>query len=162
MDVLYKNLLARLDANVPELAWIDYDQGQIDFPGTSYPIDFPAVLIDFEEIPWEDVGQMVQGGVLTIAFRIAFEIWEDSNNHTPEDSRNAGLLKLQLINKIHQYLQGHSAGHYNALSRTRQFTEKRDDGLKVITMQYQTYIRDQHAMTTYTEQLVENLDVNKG
>lgn len=161
MDILYKDLLERLDDQVPELRWIDYDQGQIDFPAESYPVDFPALLIDFENTEWEDVGQLVQGGTLTISFRTAFRLYEDMNNHTPAESRNNGLLKLRLLNKIHKALHGFGGEHYNGLSRTRQFTEKREDGLKVVVMQYETYIRDAHAMTTYVEHVVGDVEVSK-
>jgi hypothetical protein len=161
MDILYQDLLTRLAAQVPDLRWIDYDQGQIDYPAEHYPIDFPAVLIDFENTEWEDIGQQIQGGDVTITFRVVFRLYEDLNNHTPAASRQEGLNKLQLLNTLHKALQGFAGVHYNALSRVRQFTEKRDDGLKVVAMQYGTYLTDQHAMTTYTEQKVDNLEVTK-
>jgi hypothetical protein len=161
MDILYNDLLSHLGAQVPELVWIDYDQGQIDFPTDSYPIDFPAVLIDFENVEWEDVGQNVQGGTVTISFRCAFRLYHDISIHTPEESRNQGLQKLQLLNKIHKALQGFGGEHYNMLSRVRQFTEKREDGLKVIVMQYETYARDAHALTTYLEHKVSDVEITK-
>ncbi len=162
MDVIYANLLALLSTKIPDLNWIDLDQGQIDFPADHYPISYPACLIDFEDTEWEDIGQGMQGGTATISFRIAFRIYQDSNNHTQADSRKAGLDKLKLINTIHATLHGYAGTNYNALTRTRQFTEKRQDGLKVVAMQYSTYIKDSSAMITYKNQLVQNLEVQKG
>jgi len=161
IDTIYKDLLGQLDSRVPDLRWIDYDQGQIDYPAEHYPIDFPAVLIDFENTDWEDLGRQIQGGDITIGFRVAFRLYEDLNNHTPADSRNAGLQKLQLLTTIHKALQGFAGANYNRLSRIRTFTEKRNDGLKVIVMQYATYLTDESALTT-VEQKVDNLDVQKG
>ena len=161
MDTVYADLINRLSTAVPELRWIDYDQGQIDYPAEHYPIDFPALLIDFASTEWEDIGQQIQGGDMTISFRIAFRLYEDLNNHTPADSRNAGLQKLQLLKTVHKALQGFAGANYNRLSRIRTFTEKREDGLKVIVMQYNTYINDDSAQTSYIEQKVDNLKVVK-
>ena len=161
MDTVYADLINRLSKAVPDLRWIDLDQGQIDFPADNYPIDFPALLIDFTNTEWEDIGQQIQGGEMMISFRTAFRLYEDMNNHTPEESRNAGLQKLQLLKTIHKALQGFAGANYNRLSRIRTFTEKREDGLKVITMQYSTYITDNSARESFIEQKVDNLDVIK-
>ena len=148
MDILYQNLLARLDTNVPDLRWIDLDQGQLETMEKSYPVQFPCCLIDFTNIAWQNVGRQLQAGDVTIMFRIAFDIYDDSNNLTPEASRNAGLLKLRLLNTIHHWLQGFGGAHYNRLNRIATTSEKRADGLKVYDLIYLTNMRDANGMET--------------
>lgn len=155
MDVLYQKIMERLDANVPELRWIDLDQGQLETPEDSYPVQFPCCLIDFTNIIWQNVGRQLQAGDVTISLRVGFDIYEDTNNLSPEVSRNNGLLKLRLLNKIHHYIQGFGGEHFNRLNRIGTFQEKREDGLKVYNLVYITNMRDNNGMAT--EGLVNGL-----
>lgn len=159
MDQLYKDILERL-AVIPELQWVDYDTGQIDAFADNYPVPFPAVLVDFENVDWQDVGNKLQGGEVTINIRYAFSAIEDWNNHTPEASRANGLARLRLKNTINAKLHGWGGGHYNRLTRFNERTERRDDGLKVINMKYRTYITDGSATSETTHQ-IDNLKITK-
>lgn len=168
MDLLFKSICDRLAAKVPEARWIDWEQGQLELPAENLPVQFPCILIDIQDIPWTNVGDNVQVGDVTIQVRTAFDIYEDlyTVDGEPNPTLDQALERLKLINKIYSCLQGFEGGiipvpdsdpvtyqdnHFNKLNRTRTFTEKRDDGYKVIAMTFVTNMRDQNAMPETSE-----------
>lgn len=159
MDQLYKALVQQLKNNVPELLWIDLEQGQLETPEDQYPVQFPCCLISFPNVPaWQSLGNGLQIGDALITFRIAFDIYEDTHKEAP-DMEDA-LLKLQLINKIHKYLHHFEGEHFNKLERTGSSQEQRPDSLLVFNMQYNTNIRDAHAVPVYEQTQIHDLQLN--
>ncbi len=151
MDVLYEKLVKRYVQKIPEIKWIDWDSGQLEAFDTNYPVHFPCILIDLEQIEWKSVGNDLQVGNVTVNLRIAFKLWTDTNNLTPDNVFAQSMNALKLINKIHKYTQGFEGEHFNGLDRILTVTEKRSDGLKVVNMKYLTNMRDAWAMKEYTE-----------
>ncbi len=144
MDLLYSKILDRL-SEIPDLAWIDIDSGQLDWPGENYPLLFPCALIDFPSVEWQDAGNRLQHGNVSVQVKIALNVYQDANNKTPEYIRNRALEYLKLINTVFAKLQGFDGDHFNRLTRIQTTTEKREDGLKVFTLLFLTNIRDANA-----------------
>lgn len=152
MDILYKDILTRIAAQVPAVKWTGWDNGEIDLIEKHYPIPFPNVLIDFSEYTPESVGMNVQVGQLLIRIRIAFRIYDDMNSIAPSTSQSAGFTVIRALNDIYKALQGWTASaHYNELERVAQSRERRDDELTVYTMDFMTNFRDSHATPDYDE-----------
>ncbi len=151
MDVLFSKLVERYKQFVPEVKWIDWDSGQLDNPEYNYPVHFPCILIDFENIEWKNVSQRVQVGNVLVNIRVAFRLWTDTNNLTPDSIFQESMNALKLLNKIHKYTQAFDGEHFNGLDRIQTVTEKRNDGLKVVNMKYLTNMRDAYAMKDFTE-----------
>lgn len=157
MDILYLSLLRRLEAEVSELKWIDEESGQLELPEESYPVQFPCILIDIQNIKWETQGKRQQYGDCLLRFRIAFDIYEDTHKNAPD--LQTALNRLKLVNKIHTALE-HFGGfiladpdnvgqyfdkHFKRLVRVNTATEQRQDALKVYAMDYMTSIFDVYA-----------------
>jgi len=158
MDRLFQQIQLHLTTNVPELKWIDLDQGQLEIPEEQYPVQFPACLIEFPNVPsWQSLSHGLQIGDATITFRIAFDIYNDTHKDAPDI--DAALSKLQLINKIHKHLHYFEGDHFNKLERIASFQEKRQDALTVIIMQYNTNIRDAHAVPQYENTTIDDLQL---
>jgi len=160
MDILYKNLVDNYKTNIPEVKWIDLEHGQIDAFDKNYPVHFPAIFIDFENIQWKNVGRQVQVGDVNINLRIAFKIWSDTNNLTPDNIFNDSMNVLKLLNKIHKYTQAFSGEHFNRLDRISTTTKKRNDGLKVYNIKYKTNMRDAWAKPDNTQTQIEKLIID--
>lgn len=168
MDILFKSICDRLADKVSDLRWIDWEQGQLELPAENIPVQFPCALIDLQDVPWSNVGNNVQVGDMTIQVRVAFDIYEDlyTVDGEPNPTRDLALDRLKLANKVYAALQGFEGGiipvpnsdpvtyqdiHFNKLNRIRTFTEKRDDGYKVIAMTFVTNMTDIHAMPAETD-----------
>lgn len=170
MDILFKSISERLSTEVPELRWIDWEQGQIDTNmESSYPVQFPAVLIDFPSISWQSIKQGIQDGEVTLQVRVIFDVYEDFNTESP--NRDLALGRLKLINKIHKALHNFSGNilqnngiyedtHFNSLERTSTSSEQRDDGLKVINMFYITLLRDKSGMKDYATTTINKVIIS--
>lgn len=172
MDILFESICNRLANQVPELRWIDWEQGQLEIPAEKLPLFFPAVLIDIQDIQWSNVGDQMQVGDVTIQVRLCFDIYEDlyTVDGEPNPTRETALERLKLVNKVYKALQGFEGGiiqdltehgpmhtipppppvfldnHFNKLNRIRTNSERRDDGYKVITTTFACNMRDQNAM----------------
>lgn len=152
MDILYKDIVTRINSQVAAVKWSGWDNGEIDLVENSYPIPFPCVLIDFPSYRPETVGQNVQNGNLLIRLRIAFRIYNDMQDIAPAASQASGLTILKTLNTIYAALQGWAgSNHYNELERIDQSRQQRDDDLTVYTMDFETGLRDAHASPTYVE-----------
>lgn len=163
MDILFESLEEHLKANIPELNWIDWDWGQLETLEEEYPIQFPCALIDIQNISWVNTSNNLMVGDVTINIRIAFDVYEDTHvavGITAPD-RAYALTRLKLLNKIHKYLQGYGGNilsqpggfrdnHFNRLNAVRITAEKREDGLKVFSMQFMCNMRNNYAMAETT------------
>ena len=76
MEQHYQQLRAVLET-VPELSHIDEDSGQLEAMlngEDTYPITFPAALISFGDVLWENVkNDGTQLGKGTVTRRVAFD-----------------------------------------------------------------------------------------
>ena len=160
METAYKNILEHLQAKITDLRWIDLDIGQLDDPDNHYQLDYPCVLINFRTPTWRSIGGGVQMGNTMITLRIAMRVYQDMNNHTPADIRNAGINHLTLTKVIHKHLQGWDTEIFSALNRISSEQEQRDDGLLVVNAVYTTELMDNSASPEWTEKTV-SLSINK-
>jgi hypothetical protein len=134
----------RLEDAVTELAWIDFDTGQLDLAGERPAVAFPAALVDITLPACNDTGGGEQDVTCNIQLRLAFLPAGNTNHLSPV--REDALAIFNVVAKVHAALQGWATGELSELSRTSATTERRKDGLKVFRINYQT---------TFTEELYE-------
>lgn len=145
MEEIYDELLSRLNTMVADLKWIDQDNGQLDAFKESLPLQFPCCLIDFPSVQWSNTGNYGQLGDTVVQLRVAWNVYEDYNNYTPEAVREQAKAKYQLLENIHKAVHGFSAETFNPLVRLATNTERRSDGLKIVVLQYTTTMYDASA-----------------
>ncbi len=171
MDILYKSILTQITNKVPEILWIDEECGQLEFPEKEYPVQFPCILIDIQSIDWTTLGMGTQTGNTLIRLRVCFDIYEDTHKDAPD--MDTALTRLKLLNKIHKNI--HTFGgmilpvpnhtgqfydnHFKKLVRKKTTAEKRQDGLRVYTIDYETNLKDTNAYPDYTSATVNNLNI---
>lgn len=160
MDTIYKAILDRLTAEVPEYNWIDWDIGQLDAFKENYPVQFPCCLIDFPSIQWTDQGDEIEMGDTMVQLRIAWNMFDDWNKHTPEAVKVEAQAKFDIIKDTYKALKGFDADNFSPLTRMQQTTERRVDGLKVITIQFTCELYDESAIPERTTQARPDLDMD--
>lgn len=144
---IYPLIAARLKAQVPELIWIDLDQQQFEEEDQNYAIGYPAVLIDFDDANWQDIGEGIQNGDMTIKIRLGVQVMEDVYNQSTQLS--AAMLKLQLANKVHKALQNWQGEGFNKLTRVTSGRRPSNRSIWIYEMVYRTLVTDLSAVTVY-------------
>jgi hypothetical protein len=130
--------------------WVDLDQGQLlpENLGQNYPLPFDVgvVLIDFEEVDWQDQGAGVQEGAAVIRFTLARQVVQDTYTFTGQAGRQRApaMQQLQLLGELHQALQHYAADgkQFGALVRTASRKEPSLPGLWVYSMAYKCRLYD--------------------
>lgn len=144
LEELLGDLCARLEADVPALAWADMEAGQMDNQEGEYPFPFPACWVDVQGIEWGDAGRSVEHGTATVNFRVALDIYDDT--HTGSPARHTALAKFRILSALHRAVKKFSGENYNNLMRVRTTTERRTDGYKVFNVVYKCDVVDRSAM----------------
>lgn len=134
MNTAFLQLCERIESQVPDIKWIDLDHGQLEIPEGLAPAAFPAALLDISYPKTEDSGDTAQIVNISIVVRIAFGA--TAGGTTQQEARTTSLAELEMVQHIHQALQGWETGNLSTLSRTSMTLEKRTDGLKVYRIAY--------------------------
>lgn len=141
---LFIALCDLLEAWVPELRWIDADEGQLNSPaGQRPPVAFPCALIDMSYPQTEAINGGMEKIRAQFSLRIAFEGYGQTSSAAPAAVRERALERLDTLERIHKTLQWWNFDRkINPLRRLRVTTERRQDGLKVYNMTYETSFID--------------------
>ena len=153
---LYEQLIARIKDQVPSIRYINQDLGQLENynPSTGRPsVTYPCILIDFDNFTANDLGEAAQTLEGEVIIRLALDTWTNASSLSSPELREKSLKYFDVEFDIYRSLSRWSAdslyddnneliAHYGALSRTATSTEKRDDGLRVRVIKFQTSIED--------------------
>lgn len=143
---VYPQLADHLEAELPALGWVDLDQDQINNEGEEYllPYHLGVVLIDFEEISWEELGRGVQRGDAVIRVTLARQVTEDSYQRSSQ--RAAALGHLAQLGEIHRALSHFEGPGFGALVRVYSRKEPGRPGLWVYSQGYRCRLSDEQAV----------------
>jgi hypothetical protein len=145
-----------------ELAWIDWDWGQLEVAGQVEPVQFDAALISFPDVEWFQETRGAQNGNVVVQVRIGIDVYEDlkiaDGATAPNVARNYAIQKLDLPKRVFKNLHGYSTEWFTPLQRIRSGEERRDDGLKVFVETYLTNVVDNAAAREY-EQVMAQLNL---
>lgn len=145
MRKIYENIANHLREQVIELAWIDLDNGQLDYAEYRAAVDFPAALISIDYPQCDNIGLSgAQQCRVNITIRLIDQVFDDTNLAAPDDVRARGIAIFDLADKIQQALQWWKPddGSFGMVSRQSCMREKRDDGLAVLQIIYSTTLTD--------------------
>jgi len=149
---LFKSILERLKAQVPELRYINQDLGQLENYGMRPAVAWPCCLIDIADSNYsEQNNEKVQVAAGSVIIRTGLVQYSDSSNLTDESIRNNALQYYELENKIYSSLHGWSPENMGRMLRRADGTEKRDDDIRVRVTRYEISYTDTSAMAVYTK-----------
>lgn len=151
----FLSIQSRIKEQVPEIAWIDQDLGQLEHYDVRPSVQFPCVLVDFINFHFKELGDLNQWGEGTIQLRIGFDPFSSANSVAPLDSQEQALTFYEIENKVFKALHGWIPTYQDEpisepLIRTTAVTELRDDRCRVRVNHYTTAFEDQGAMPVRT------------
>lgn len=141
--LLLLRLQNKIETDVPEIKWVDQDFGQLELPVDRAPVNFPCVLIDFLNTPYDQQSEHMQSGNVTIQIRLGFAPFGNSNGFTPAKYRQLAISYYDIEAKLYTVLQGFTADDImQPLTRTLAASEGREDTYRVRVMNFTTWFQD--------------------
>ena len=108
MEHLILPIIQHLAKGMPELSLVDEDYGQlevIDENGKQmYPITYPAVLVDLEQVEWSNVSGGSQLGEARLKARLIIDCYEDT--HIGSNTDLFIQQREEMRRRMHLLLQG--------------------------------------------------------
>lgn len=154
MESLLEYLVNHVGENFPEAKTVDEDYGQLemlDDPNRdTYPLVFPAVLIDAPDTEWTYLQGDNQKGTATVRARLVIDCYDDTHYHSGTTERIR--KREELRRKLHELLQGYRIDDEQALNRTASRYYTANHGIKVYEATYTVavseYIEPKQVPTT--------------
>lgn len=142
METIFKYIQNKLET-IPQLRWIDLDNGAINNFTVRPAIDFPAALITIEYPQTANVKRKTQKCNVSITIRLVFDYTPQTDNTTPDQD----FSHLRLAEEVYSVLQGEiDTAVFNApLERVGHREQNRPDNIKVISLLFQTWKLDEKA-----------------
>lgn len=163
--LLYQAIIARIQAEVPEIKWIDMEMGQLENYGPNEgqnprpPVQFPCVLIDFPRTSFSELQGNLQWADITVELRLAFAQFSNTNAITPAQWQEQGLQYFEIEMKLAAALHGFAATYtdgtpfHSPFSRTTAVTERRQYdsiNMRVRSLTFTTALEDATAVEQLT------------
>lgn len=155
MECLLEDLINHIGQNMPDLEVVDEDYGQLEMldqeSRDSYPLTFPAVLIDASSVEWSNIGGLNQKGIATVRVRLIIDCYDDTHRH----SGTTHLIALREAKRreLHKLLQGYRIGKDSALIRTNTRFYTANHGIKVYESTYTVTVTELLEPETVTAQV---------
>ena len=138
MEQLLENLIALFGQQMPELCTVDEDYGQLEMINQqnrdTYPLIFPAVLIDAADVQWSNIAGLSQKGDATIRAKLIIDCYDDTHYGSTTTERIANRSAMR--KKVHTLLQGYRIDGKTQLIRTSSRFYTWDHGIKVYEQTY--------------------------
>ena len=126
--------------NVTSIVHIDQDLGQLSGKNAAMrpPVNFPCVLIDFEDFNFTNLANNVQASVGTVVLKLCFAPYSNSTQATPKTYLNNAISFYDIEYTLHLAMQGWTpAGdEYGSLNRIKASTQKNTDIYRVREIRY--------------------------
>lgn len=138
MESLIEDLVGLVGKDMPDMKVVDEDYGQLEFidreDRDTYPLVFPAVLIDAPDVSWSNIAGLSQKGVATVRVKLILDCYDDTHytSGTVEKISEREMIRRRL----HELLQGHRCGDGSALIRTSSRFYTFSHGIKVYESTY--------------------------
>ncbi len=161
MEKLLQDLINLFGAQMPELSTIDEDYGQlemIDQEGRdTYPLTYPAMLIDAPDTQWTNIAGLSQKGTATIRARLIIDCYDDT--HHGSGTTDLIAERAELRQKVHKLLQGYRVDEESTLIRTSSRFYTWDHGIKVYEQTYTCVVTEMIKPDTESVQAVPKVTV---
>lgn len=123
---------------MPELSTIDEDYGQLEMINQenrdTYPLTYPALLIDAPDVQWSNIEGLSQKGTANIRARLIIDCYDDTHHGSGTTSYIAQRAAMRA--KVHKLLQGHRVDGQGPLIRSSSRFYTWDHGIKVYEQTY--------------------------
>lgn len=132
------NLINHISSNMPELSYIDEDYGQLEALQNenidTYPLTFPSVLINVDNIDWSNTSDGNQIGQGNIRVRLLIDCYDDT--HAGSMTTNKAADRQAVVHRLHSILEGHRPNEEGGLSRYKTVHSVGFHGIKIYDQYY--------------------------
>lgn len=143
MEDLFNLIQTAIAEKMPFLTLVDEDYGQLQTNEDTYPVTFPCVLINMEDIRWETITEDYQRETASIVIRLCIDCYDD----THYTSGTAGKVadRITMFKQLHDIVR--SLEPANALPLERQSSRwfSLPGAIKVYESTYETIIDEEPA-----------------
>jgi hypothetical protein len=158
MEQLFRDIQTQIENEVPEIAWIDIDENQLEAFGEDAPVDYPCLLVGFPFAQFTSAGGRSQIAEIEISIKVAFKLWEKFNTKVP--NRDVVFAHYVILKKVMKALQGLGGTKYNGLFRVSMSKSQSIDP-KIYEIRYKCGYRDFDVMPSKSTHQVENLSISQ-
>ena len=152
MESILEDLVNLIGNAMPDLEVVDEDYGQLEMLDQenrdTYPLTFPAVLVDAANVEWSNIGGINQKGTATVRVRLIIDCYDDTHHHS--DTTHLIAIREEKRRELHKLLQGYRIGEDSALIRINSRFYTANHGIKVYESTYTGIITEQIELETVT------------
>ena len=150
MEKLLLDLINLFGRVMPELSTIDEDYGQLEMidqqDRDTYPLTYPALLIDAPDAQWSNIAGLSQKGLATIRARLILDCYDDTHHGSGTTDRIAE--RAEMCKKVHKFLQGYMVDEKSTLIRTTSRFFTWNHGIKVYEQTYTCVVTEMIELPT--------------
>lgn len=159
---LFMAIRQQIADNVSDIVFIDQDLGQLNIIGKNsgrLPVQFPCVLIDFEDFCFENLSNNVQTAKGNVVLKLGFATHSNSMQVTPDTVLQKALDYYYLEFLLHKFIQGWSPDDncFGSLNRISSTVQKRSDNYRVREIRYSIAFDDYSTKPTVSRNNVSIL-----
>lgn len=138
MESVIENLVKHIGDSLPQMKVVDEDYGQLEMldqeSRDTYPIVFPAVLIDAPDVRWDNIAGLSQKGLVTVRVKLCIDCYDDTHYGSGTVEKIAERESIRRA--LHELLQGYRPDGHSALIRTSSRFYTFNHGIKVYEATY--------------------------
>jgi hypothetical protein len=99
---LYRTIASTITEGVLDIKKVDIDLGQLKKEGLALPVEFPLLLIRFQNIFWKEYSSTNQIGLVHIRLKLIYPFVEDDENYFADSNvRSEVETFYDLIQTVH-------------------------------------------------------------
>jgi len=159
MESIFKEIKTAILTNVPEIKWIDLDEGQLD-SFEAPPIDYPCLLVEFPKARYSNIADGGQMADVTVIVKLVFKIWEKFNAAVPIANQPGAFAHFDIIRKVVRYLHGLDGDNRSELMRVSYNKSAKPDP-KVYEIAFECEYYDGDTMTEYESGEKPDLEITE-
>ena len=110
---ILKTVMERIREKVPELRWVDADEGQLDFQDSRPPVAFPCCLVELSYPGAENMSAAhpgMQRVQVSLELKIGFNDCASFNVNKPLQVQETAFARLDMVEALHRAVQGFKNG----------------------------------------------------
>lgn len=150
MESIIEHLVKHIGDSMPEMKVVDEDYGQLEMldqeSRDSYPLVFPAVLIDAPDVQWDNISGLSQKGLATVRVKLCIDCYDDTHYSSGTVEK---ISEREVMRKaLHGFLQGYRSDGHSALVRTSSRFYTFSHGIKVYEATYNLEVTEMIGVDT--------------
>lgn len=115
---MYRLIASSVNDGIPEIKKVDIDLGQLKKGGENMPVDYPLMLIRFENVYWKDFDASKQIGVVHVRLKIIYPYVNEAENYaTDHGVRYEVETFFNIIQSIYDIIKDLPPGSNSKLKR---------------------------------------------